>query len=258
MRDIAPTLKALGILDSEVKVYLAALELGPSTVIEIAKSTRLSRPATYTAIAALQDRGLMSTVQKGKRRLFASEHPDRLLQYAKRKEHELVERISDLERTLPELALRVGGEKPVVKSFEGTEGVHAIIDDFRQSHPPHIEEIANIDAMLAVVSREDLAPLRRELANISAKVRGLYVGSNMRPSAHVEARVLPEPYRHFHGNVSIYVNKVALVTFTGKLHSVIIENEAIAQTMRTLFEIAWISAKAFPQPAAPALPPAAL
>ncbi|MFH1430271.1 MAG: helix-turn-helix domain-containing protein [Candidatus Uhrbacteria bacterium] len=247
MKDIAPILKTLGLLDSEVKVYLVALELGPSTVIEIAGKTRLSRPATYTAINALADRGLMSTVTQGKRRLFASEHPDRLVQYAKRKEQELSEHVSDLERALPALNLRVGGEKPVVKAFEGKEGIHAIIEDLRLSRPKEIEEISNIDAMRAVLAPEDLEPMRRELTRIGARVRGLYAGSSVSREQNADARALPKEFAQFNGNITIYGNKMALVTFTGQLHSVIIENDALAQTMRTMFELAWKGASELPE-----------
>lgn len=251
MHDITPTLRSLGLLESEVKVYLAALEHGPSTVIDLAGATRLSRPATYTAIDTLSTRGLMSTVQAGKKRLFSAEHPDRLLQYAKRRQSELTERVADLERALPDLALRVGGEKPIVKSFEGKEGIQAIIEDIRESRPQRIDEITNVDAMRAVLAQGELAPIRMELERIGTKVRGLYAGTNLRPSQNTEARVLPERLRHFKGNISVSGKRIAIITFTGKLHSIMIESEDLADTLRTLFDLAWETAREFPKPAAP-------
>lgn len=251
MRDISPILKSLDFLESETKVYLAALELGPSTVIEIAKHTRLSRPATYTAIAALADRGLMSTVTRGKRKLFAAEHPDRLLHYAKRKEEELKARVGDLARAVPELALRIGGEKPVVKAFEGKEGILAIVEDYRLTRPKEICEIADVDAMRTVLSSEELAPMREELRRIGTRVRGLLAGNAVQKSSiGADARLLPDGLWNFHGDMTIYGNKVALVTFTGTLHSVVIENADVAKTMQTLFEVAWVAAKDFAGPSA--------
>jgi sugar-specific transcriptional regulator TrmB len=166
MRDVAPILRSLGLLESEVKVYLAALECGPSTVIDLAKATRLSRPATYAAIAALGERGIMSTVTAGKRRLFAAEHPDRLLHYARTREAELHGQVEDLSRALPELALRIGGARPVVKSFEGKEGIQAIIEDIARTRPKTMEEITDVDAMRTVVDPEELKPMREELVRI--------------------------------------------------------------------------------------------
>jgi len=251
MHDITPTLRSLGLLESEVKVYLAALEGGPSTVIDLAGATRLSRPATYTAIETLTERGLMSTVQAGKKRLFAAEHPDRLLQYAKRRESELRARVADLERALPELALRVGGEKPIVKLFEGKEGIQAIAEDIRETRPQRIDEITNVDAMRTALSNEDLLPIRHELERIGTRVRGLYAGTNLRPPPNVDARALPERYCRFRGNISVTSKRIAIVTFTGKLHSIMVESEDLSDTFRTLFELAWETAKEFPKPSGP-------
>ncbi|MDO8425085.1 MAG: helix-turn-helix domain-containing protein [bacterium] len=250
MKDIAPILKSLGLLESEVKVYLAALELGPSTVIEIAKSTRLSRPATYTAIGTLSERGLMSTVTRGKRKLFAAEHPERLLHYAQRKEQELSERVADLGRLLPELTLRVGGEKPVVKSFDGKEGIHALVEDIRSVRPKEILEMTNVDAMFAVIASEDLAPLRRELQSIGSRVRGLYRGERIAPPSvpGSEKRILPDAFGDFQGHLAIYSHHVAFAAFTGKMHAVIIENGEVVNTLRVLFELAWAKAQEFPKP----------
>ncbi|MDO8598686.1 MAG: helix-turn-helix domain-containing protein [bacterium] len=245
MQDIAPILRSLGFLESEAKVYLASIELGPSTVIDLAGATRLSRPATYTAVEALRERGIMGTLVVGKRRLFSAEHPDRLLAYAQRKATEVRDRVSDLSRAVQELALRMGGEKPVVKAFEGKEGIQAIIEDVRATRPKTMEEISNIDALRAVVSAEELAPMREELARSGCTIRGLYTGERLKPTSITDARVLPDRLAKFRGNVSIYGNKIALMTFAGKLHSIMIEDAILAETMRTLFEAAWEGAEKF-------------
>jgi len=70
MKDITPILKSLGLLDSEVKTYLASLENGPETVLDLAKLTKLSRQAVYSAIDALTERGLMSSALRGKKRYY--------------------------------------------------------------------------------------------------------------------------------------------------------------------------------------------
>ncbi|MBI2483017.1 hypothetical protein HYV74_02440 [Candidatus Uhrbacteria bacterium] len=250
MKDVAPILRSLGLLDSEVKVYLAALELGPSTVIDLASETRLSRPATYAAIESLTKRGLVTTLQSGKKRLFAGEHPDRLLQYAKRRELELQERVSELTRAVPELALRIGGAKPVVKVYEGKEGVLAIIESISASRPKQIDEITNVDAMQAVILDEERKPIVSEIQRVGTKVRGLYAGSSIKRSAHAQKRVLPQEFSGFRGHISTSDNSVALVTFAGKMHSVLVESEELAATFRVLFELAWQRAAEFQEPEA--------
>ena len=71
-------LQNLGLTEKEARIYLAALELGPSTVQEIAKKTGLIRTTVYNQIKILSEKGLLSELQEGKKRLIISQDPDRL------------------------------------------------------------------------------------------------------------------------------------------------------------------------------------
>ena len=72
-------LQQLGLSDKEAKTYLASLELGPVSVQEIAKKSGLKRPTVYFAIEQLIKMGLMSSFEKGKKRYFSAESPERLV-----------------------------------------------------------------------------------------------------------------------------------------------------------------------------------
>jgi len=238
MKDLSPILKSLGFLDSEIRTYLAALELGPSTVIDIAKKTALSRQATYLAIEALEKRGLISSVLSGKKNLFASEPPEKLLAYAKRHSAEMHARVGELEAALPELALRIGGEKPVVRVFEGKEGIRAILEDIAATKSKDAVEITDLDAMYSVLSPDDLKNMRDTLVKVGAVVRGIYSGSPRIDPLMTERHMLPKDMSGFRSNIGIYGNKLMMVTFDGKMHSLIIESPTLTKTMRVLFELA--------------------
>ena len=247
MKDISPILRALGLLDSEIKTYLTALERGPRTVLDLAKLTKLSRQAIYVAIESLTERGLMSSSLQGKKRFYAAEPPDKLHAYAKRRETEMKERMNDLERILPELELKVGGEKPVVKLFEGKEGVLSIIRDLAVSRSSNNEEIADLHAMWDVLSPEDLKPMQEELKKANAHVRGLYSGLAKGKTLTSDRFTLPEKYTGFKSNITVYgKDKIAFVVFTGKMHSIVIESEHLAKTMRILFDLSLHAAREFP------------
>ena len=66
-----PFLKQLGLLEKEAKVYLASLELGEATVLELAKKSALNRTTVYVEIEKLGQRGLVSSIEKGKKRYFS-------------------------------------------------------------------------------------------------------------------------------------------------------------------------------------------
>lgn len=237
MAMISLILQSLGLQPSEVKTYIAAHENGPSTVLELTKHTGLSRQATYVAIESLSKRGLMSSILRGKKRLYASEHPDRLLAYAHRRESEMHDRILDLERIIPELALQAGGEKPVVRLFEGKEGIRAMFEDLQGKDADTIDEITDLDAMWAVLEREDLAPIRD--VSRKNKIRGFYTKVDVASEdGHVRRFLLPAELTGFKSNITLCNDKIYFVTFEGKMYSIFIESRELAAALRALFELA--------------------
>src|SRR6185369_15991067 len=72
-------IEQLGYSPHEVTVYLAALELGGSTVTEIAAKARLPRTTVNLVIRALQKRGLMNAYLQRRRKIWGAENPEKLL-----------------------------------------------------------------------------------------------------------------------------------------------------------------------------------
>ncbi len=243
MKDLSPILQSLGLIDSEIKTYLTAFEDGPGTVLEIAKRAGLSRQAVYMAIDNLTSRGLMSSALRGKRSIYAAEPAEKLLAYAKRRDAEVHERVKDLEKMVPELELRAGGEKPVVQVFEGKEGIFAIIEDMQQTKTRQSVEFTDVDAMYSVLKSEDLAAMRAALTKSKTRVRGIYWNSKPKIAPSADVIYLPKEFSNFRSNIGIYGDKLALITFEGKMQSVVIESPALAKTVRLLFELAFKGAK---------------
>ncbi len=240
MKDISQILKSLGLVDSEIKTYLQALQRGPSTVLDLSKYTELSRQATYVAIESLTERGLMSSVLRGKKHYYAAEEPNKLLAYADRRRKEMDEQISDLKRAVPELELQTGGEKPIVRVFEGKEGLIELLNDTRVSKPKQIDEITDLEAMHQVLSDTDVKPYREMLAKVGTKFRAI---NAYKPATSDAARVnriqISPKESKFRSHISIHGNKVALVSFEGKMYTILIESAAIAKAMTELFNQAF-------------------
>lgn len=241
--DISPILESLGLQKSEVKTYLAALKLGPSTVIALAKSVKLSRQATYLAINSLTERGVMSSVQRGKKHYYAAEPPEKLVAYARRFEMQMKEKIADLERQAPLLELQMGGERPTVRVFEGKTGLKEVFEEVTNARLKETWEITDVKAMYSVLSREDLKSLHASYDRLGTRIHGLYAPESesqalTQAGADSDHLILADKYRNFMTDIGIYGNKLALMTFEGKMHSVVIESKSIVNTMKILFELA--------------------
>lgn len=232
-------LSALGLMDSEIKTYLTALKKGPSTAIKLSEATKLSRPATYTAIEQLTQRGLMSLIQKNKKRFYAAEDPYQLIAYSQRKEKELKEVTSQLKRKLPELKAGMVHKKPLVRSYEGEEGIKAIVETLSQTKPNFVNEMGDLDAIFNVLDLKDLKKLRKVVLNKQVDLKAIFCGQPRSPEPKTAQRYfLPNSQRGFAADILIKDNVVTVMIFKDELHAIIIESKEVADMLHTLFELA--------------------
>ncbi|MBT6253612.1 hypothetical protein HOI83_00010 [Candidatus Uhrbacteria bacterium] len=237
--DIFKIFTKLGLSDSESKVYLASLSLGPTSVQDIAKKARLSRTATYDTVKTLKKRGLLSTFERGKKTFFAAEEPDRVVNYFKDHVENMKDELQTLKRVMPEIKMMAGGEKPTVRFYEGDEALYALFSDLGKAKPKFLYEVSNMNDIYTFLEKKDVA----EAQKLSSKVpviKLLHVGDVQGEGREgVEYCKLPKDVLEFHGDIWIYDNRVAFVTFVGKMVAIIVENQAFADTAVALFQTAW-------------------
>ncbi len=121
-------LKNIGLTDSEIKVYLALLELGSSTKGPIVDKSGVASSKIYELLEKLIQKGLVSYVIKANTKYFESASPTRILDYLKEKESQLKEQTNDIEKVLPELLLKqkMAEKKQEVNVYEGLKGIKTV------------------------------------------------------------------------------------------------------------------------------------
>jgi len=77
-QEYTQTLQKIGLAESEAKVYLANLEIGPSSIIKIAQKSGLTRQTVYTLMPKLVEAGLIKEITNGIKRHFEATNPDTL------------------------------------------------------------------------------------------------------------------------------------------------------------------------------------
>ncbi|MFZ2804076.1 MAG: helix-turn-helix domain-containing protein [Patescibacteria group bacterium] len=236
-------LRSLGFSESEANIYLLSLEMGPSAVQDIAKRADVSRVTTYAVVESLMQDGLMSTVQKGKKNLYVAESPERLISFVNSRVKTMEATLREIEQALPDLRLLQRGDKPVVKLLEGIEGLRSLYEDIIKTSPKNPMEVGNIEDIAAIFSHEQMEPYREQIGRLKMGGRILYCGQLPHKQRDgLESRHISHDKVFFHGDILIYKHKTAFSTFKGKLVTVIVESDVIAETMRGLFELAWHSA----------------
>ncbi len=247
-------LKQLGLSDKEAKVYLASLELGETAVQQIAKKAGVNRPTAYVEIENLIKMGLMSSVEKGKKRYFAASSPGQLSRLLDKEKSEIEKKTEDFSKIMPELEeiFELGQikEKPRVRFFEGKEGIKAIREDILETKTDDTKEFVPLDdsyKFFPPLPEDHRVRIAKKLKKIPGKT--IYT-SNEGPilSAKedlIERRFIPSEKFPFHTQITIYGDKIALVSLKDRLVGVIIENQGITESMKSIFNLAWEAAEKY-------------
>lgn len=116
--DLITALKGIGFSKNEALVYLACLELGSSSIWDIAKKSGIKRPTCYVILDELIWKGHASSTNDGKRSIYSVDSPKQLLRAVERRQTRFAETINQLEG----LASK-SPQKPTVRLYEGISGV---------------------------------------------------------------------------------------------------------------------------------------
>jgi sugar-specific transcriptional regulator TrmB len=118
-------LENIGLTPSEIKIYLALLELGPSSAGKVLEKAGIQNSVFHFCVNKLIDKGLVSYVIKGKSKVYSAADPENFLLYLKDKENEV-------KTLLPELKARqaIIKDKSEVEMFVGIKGVINALNTF--------------------------------------------------------------------------------------------------------------------------------
>lgn len=243
-------LRRMGFSDKEASVYLASLELGPSSVMEIAKRSGVTRASTYVAIDSLKLMGLMSTHDHGKKVIFTPEPPENIARILNEQKREIEDKQDVFRGIVGDLlSLRSAStESHKVSFYEGVEGLLQIHDDILKTKDDVLENIVALDdAMKVNLPEEEITRFREKLVSAGIGVRILYTSNEKDLNLPADMRKkwklrrISEKKFPLHGEITLYGDKLAGFAYKGKIYGVIIEGREIVQAIRVLFDIAWAS-----------------
>jgi sugar-specific transcriptional regulator TrmB len=237
-------LKEIGLSENEARIYLTSLSLGPTTVLRIAKVSQIRRTTVYSVIETLKTKGLIHIKPIGLKQLYAAEHPDRLENIIEGKKR-------SLEKLLPEFTAlyNLKGGESTVKYYEGLGAVKNIYETILAPMKPGDDYLVISDLEKFFVKTdqkyfEDFLEKRiksrvkaRLIATDSERAR--YMKQYARNMNH-EVRILPEGSK-LSVDTMIVPQKVTIFNMDEPISAVSIENKAMIDMHKELFEIIWRS-----------------
>jgi sugar-specific transcriptional regulator TrmB len=240
--EIDQLLKQFGLSDKEIKVYLALLESGSASVRKLADKTNVNRGTVYDVLKDLKELGLAAYYHKSTKQFFTAEDPSRLVDVLDNKVQNLENIRTEISAVIPQLkSLQAkAGDKPVVKYYEGSSGIKTILNDV----------LENAGKAYCVFSSSTIRPFiykalptfTKQRIKKQISVQSIAIGHSGSKDGLAEVRSLSAK----EGSptyILIYNGKVAMISVNSKNQplGLIIEDAAIHQTQKQLFDFIWQS-----------------
>ena len=248
-------LSELGLNEVETKVFIANLELGPKGASTIAEAVGLNRITTYEALKRLSKKGLVKIrARKGSSiRYFEAEDIGVLTDKLEAKKQELQHTIDATKALAAEFnSLFVRAEvKPTVLFYEGQEGIKTVLKDTLKQKPQEILSFVSADFIEIGFGEEFLDAYWKERTNQRVPVRGIMPRTAKALSVFTPERnqqelrrlkFMSEDLFKFKDLFDIYGDNIAIMSLAqSNEHGIIIRSRSIAESMRALFEVVWVS-----------------
>lgn len=245
-------LQDIGLSEKEARVYLAALELGPTTAEKLAIHAKVNRSTTYVQLESLMKQGLMSTYEEGKKTFFAPESPEYLKRVLDRKRVEVDVRERELKTILPDLThlFEGAGERPLVRFYLGKDGIANMRNQtWQDNKSKKLLTLYSFDTLSSVFSFEEREAYSESRVKAGVEARLLYnrkAGAFPDDFPLTDRRLLPESVLEITNDIMVYDDKVLISNLKGTLFGVLIQNAQIAKTMASIFELIWDQAGKLP------------
>lgn len=232
-------LEELGLTKKEARVYLACLELGVNSVLNIAKKAGVKRPSAYIVLDSLIEKRMVTKVLAKKGIFYSAENPQKILTDLDRKRQ-------DLKDMLPLLKAvhKKGIEKPQVRFYEGKDEMKKVYEEdiylakeilfYGSSMKDFVNEFPGTIEKGKKLFKRNKSKIREIVSSDSFDQKYAKKYNNP-PFWQIIA--VSEGSKFFADNI-IWKNKVAIVSLE-KLFMLVIESEDIANTYRTIFELMW-------------------
>jgi HTH-type transcriptional regulator, sugar sensing transcriptional regulator len=237
------TLVDSGLSENEARVYLAALSLGPATVLAIARTAGIKRTTVYAVVEALKQKGLMNTEVHGFKNLFAAQDPERLLSL-------LESRKEVVKKAMPDFAglYNLKGGESTIKYYEGLEGIKAVYEDLIKTIRPHENySIISNQAEWINLDKKFFQDFTERRAKLPINIRALMQDSpaareykKFERNYNLQAKFLPEG-TDLITNLVVTPQRVVIHQLISPITAIVIENKSVIQMHQQFFELMWKS-----------------
>lgn len=247
---IKNALKSIGLTEGEIKVYLALLELGVSSIGAIIKKSFVSGSKTYEVLDRLAEKGLVGSITKNGVKYFEASSPERILDYLEEKKKNIEIEKSNIQKVIPELILKQKSYQfSEVKVFTGFEGAKTVYEDAIKSLKKG-EIILGWGLTDQPESWESYFNEREKTRSKKGIIHKTIINEKYKSVINLRKKLPNTKIRFFPKelemptSIELWKNKVAIFIVTNQNPlTILIESEAAAESFRKYFYVMWEKAK---------------
>ena len=237
-------LKEIGLSEKEAEVYLALLQGDNFSILDLAKKTKINRTTIYPVIKSLAEKGLVSETVTNSKTSYQAESPERLETYLERQKILLDENTKKIKDIIPQLksVQREMGERPVVKYFEGREGIISGIEEDLFKDRDSNERAYMVypkDLVDEVFKKEETTKFKSQ--RVGKKIKGISIYTYKNgdiPSDETSTRLKIDGDKYpINCDISIYKDKVRIATLKKNLSGIYIQSADLAETLKSLIRL---------------------
>lgn len=243
--DLVRGLEAFGLDEKDVRVYLAGLELGQASVLELSRRTEFPRTTLYPILERLERQGIFRVGMDKKTTLYIAESPSELERLFDERENKFLKVLPTLE-----LMKATADDSPGVTIYEGTDGFKRLWKQLLKSgvkeyrlittgvglleyvKEPYIVKRLIVERIKRGIKSKQLIPTSRDAKKIVEKDR-----EELR-----ESRFLPEGIT-LPATVIVFGGNVAFITTRKENTMILLASGDVAHTYETLFNLIWDKAE---------------
>jgi len=238
-------LKAFGLSDKEIALYLAILSNGPTSPTNLSRASGLKRPTVYVLLEELEKKELIEqTTIKGRQFFKVST----LNQFKELVEDELLKlekqrRMVDGLIDELEVFKQAGKEPAFTTHFEGEQGIFAIFEEIIESGEKPLffgsthalAKKYDEDKWLKTITKGKEKEKEENARIITDKSKLI---KKMLNENSKKLKMLPDDFSSKAALV-IFGKKIAIMSLSTNPFGVIMENKEVAGLMKIMFSFAW-------------------
>lgn len=237
-------LEDLGLTSGEIKVYLALLELGNSTAGPVIEKSKLQNSVVHRALNSLIEKGLISFILEGKRKVYQASNPENFHDFIETKKQRF-------EKILPELKQKqkISKKNTFGEIFKGKKGINQLYLTILNSKGKEYNTFGGGSEVTYDVMGETWW-LNMHTKRIAKKLPCRQVfdesirsfGNRLNKKRLTTIKFLPKEYAQLQETI-ICGDLVGIAIFTDKPYGILIKDKVVAEGYRKQFEILWKKAK---------------